>query len=289
MDLFITDMHSDMSKDVFGADEKLKADIAYTESFLKTDGMSIFGNAFYRNDGNGQFTEISDQINAETYWPWGLSTSDINADGFQDVFITAGMNFPFRYAPNSLLLNNKGLNFIDSEYILEVEPRLNKQTAAPAFALDCNSANKTHRLCQNQTDQKVVWAALGSRSSVIFDHDQDGDQDIVTLEFNHAPMVLTSNLSEKKDINFLNINLIGSQSNRNGIGATVKVFAGKDHYTQVNDTKSGYLSQSIYPLYFGLGSNQKIDKVEVIWPSGVTQTISKGIIRNQTLSIKEPK
>ena len=46
--------------------------------------------------------EVSDAVNAEMYWPWGLSTGDLNADGFEDVFITAGMNYPYRYAINSL-------------------------------------------------------------------------------------------------------------------------------------------------------------------------------------------
>jgi hypothetical protein len=49
----------------------------------------VFGNAFYKNTGNS-FTEISDKIGAETYWPWGISVADINADGYEDVFATAG-------------------------------------------------------------------------------------------------------------------------------------------------------------------------------------------------------
>ncbi len=289
MDIFITDMHSDMSKDVFGADEKRKSDISYTESFLQSDGNSLFGNAFYRNESNGQFTEISDQINAETYWPWGLGTGDVNADGFEDVFITAGMNYPFRYAPNSLLLNNQGLNFVDSEYILGVEPRKNGLSAAPSFDLDCSGENKSHLLCKDETGRRVIWGALGSRSSVIFDLDQDGDQDIVTLEFNHAPMVLISDLSDKKNINYIKINLEGTQSNKSGIGATVKVFAGNDIYTKIQDGKSGYLAQSFYPLYFGLGDNKKINKIEVNWPSGNTQTYSKNIEINQTLNLTESK
>jgi len=288
MDIFITDMHSDMSKEVFGAEEKLKADITYTESFLRSEGKSIYGNAFFRNDGNGKFTEISDQINAETYWPWGLSSGDVNADGYEDIFVTAGMNYPFRYAANSLLLNNKGKSFLDSEYVLGIEPRLHKRHADASFALDCKHLNKEHRLCQNQEGRIVVWGALGSRSSVIFDIDYDGDQDIITSESNSAPMVLMSNLSNKKTLNFIKVNLVGTKSNKNGIGATVTVYSGDNAYTKVQNGKSGYLSQSNLPLYFGLNDNTKISKIEVSWPSGVKQSLSNTIKTNQILTIREP-
>ena len=69
-DLFVSDMHSDMSEEVGPGDEKRKADIQYSEEFLASGGHSIFGNAFYRNEG-GSYLEISDGIGAENYWPWG--------------------------------------------------------------------------------------------------------------------------------------------------------------------------------------------------------------------------
>jgi len=289
MDLYLTDMHSDMSKDVFGTDEKLKADIAYTESFLQSGGNSIFGNAFYRNDGNGKFTEISDVIGAETYWPWGLSTGDFNADGFEDVFITAGMNLPFRYAVNSLLLNNNGEKFLDSEYVLGIEPRKGGHTAAPWYELNCSGKDNEHLGCTKASGRKVIWSALASRSSVIFDLDQDGDQDIVTLDFNQPPMLLINNLSDKKNIHYLKIKLIGTKSNRSGLGTVVKIHAGQDVYTKVQDGKSGYLSQSLLPLYFGLGDNTEISKIEVYWPSGKKQVIEQEIKLNRLFEIIEEK
>jgi hypothetical protein len=218
---------------------------------LQTGGTSLFGNPFYRNDGNGQFT-VSDAIGAETYWPWGLSA----------------VNYPFRYAANSLLLNNAGRGFLDSEYVIGVEPRKGGVTAAPLFELLCSSRDKGHGLCESTRGRRVVWGALGSRSSVIFDLDEDGDLDIVTLEMNQPPMVLTSNLSEKKELNYLKVALVGSKSNKSGIGAMVRVIAGDDVYTRMHDGKSGYLSQSLYPLYFGLGNHTEVDRVEVTWPLG---------------------
>ena len=79
MDIFITDMHSDMSEDIGPEREKLKSCVKYTEEFLSSGGASIFGNAFYENQGDGRFEEVSDQIGTENYWPWGLSVGDLNA------------------------------------------------------------------------------------------------------------------------------------------------------------------------------------------------------------------
>jgi hypothetical protein len=77
-------------------------------------------------------------------------------------------------------------------------------------------------------------------------------------------------------------------SNRNGLGAAVKVSAGGRVLTQWNDGKSGYLSQSVLPLYFGLGDDTKIDRVEVGWPSGRKQVVTTGLVSNSTLRVTEP-
>jgi hypothetical protein len=133
----------------------------------------------------------------------------------------------------------------------------------------------------------TVWGALASRSSAVFDLDNDGDLDIVTNEFNSEPMVLVSNLTERKQVHFLKVLLDGSASNRSGIGATVKVSAGGKTYTRFHDGKSGYLSQSVLPLYFGLGDALTIERIEVIWPSGKKQVMAGPIEDNTLISIKE--
>ena len=289
MDIYITDMHSDMAEDIGPEDEKLKsAAMRYEpESLLRSGGMSIYGNAFYRNEGNGKYTEISDQIGAENYWPWGLSVGDLNADGYVDAFVASSMNYPFRYGVNSVLLNDQGQTFLDSEFILGVEPRRNMQTEIPWFRCDCDGADRAHRECEGQSGQIVVWGALGTRSSVIFDIDQDGDLDIVTNEFNSPPMVLVSNLSEKTQVRFLKVKLVGTQSNKSGIGAKVIVRADGQTFTKVHDGQSGYLSQSLCPLYFGLGKADSVDAIEVIWPSGVEQSVTDGIEVNRLIEVVE--
>ena len=82
--------------------------------------------------------------------------------------------------------------------------------------------------------------------------------------------------------------LIGKVSNRNGLGATVRVHAGEQVYTKYNDGKSGYMSQSVLPLYFGLGRAAKVDRVEVEWPSGHKQTLTHDVKVNEVLRITEP-
>ena len=291
LDLYITDMHSDMFEDMDWTKEKDKAKVTWPESMLKSNGMSVFGNAFYRNEGDGNYVEVSDAVNAENYWPWSLSVADLNADGFDDVFITASMNYSFRYGINTVLLNNRGERFLDSEFILGVEPRQGWQTATPWFEVDCAGDDQSHRDCVNGnlTGQNTVWGALGSRSSVIFDLDGDGDMDIVTNDFNSKPMILISNLTRKMDkINFLKVTLLGTESNRNGLGATVRVHAGSQTYTKVHDGKSGYLSQSLLPLYFGLSDTNTIDRIEVVWPSGLVQTVLGPIATNTRIQIEEP-
>src|SRR6267142_3673857 len=125
--------------------------------------------------------------------------------------------------------------------------------------------------CQGQDQKIMVSAPKASRYSVIFDLYNDGDLDIVTNDFNSEPQVLVSNLAQQKRIHWLKVTLVGTASNRNGLGATVRVQAGGRAYTKYNDGKSGYLAQSALPLYFGLGDVSKIDRVEVDWPSGRKQ------------------
>jgi hypothetical protein len=132
-------------------------------------------------------------------------------------------------------------------------------------------------------------SSLASRSAAIFDLDNDGDLDIVTNDFNTPPMVLVSNLSQRRPIHWLKVKLNGAASNRDGLGATVRVTAGGRTLMLYNDGKSGYLSQSSLPLYFGLGDAQKVDRVEVDWPSGRKQTVTQGLRANEVLRIDETK
>jgi enediyne biosynthesis protein E4 len=214
---------------------------------------------------------------------------DFNADGWDDVFITAGMCFPFRYGINSLLLNNRGERFLDAEFLLGVEPRRAGKTAMPWFDVDCATEGAGRPVCRDQSGPVTVSGSMGSRSSVALDIDGDGDLDIVTNEFGGVPQVLVSNLAQRKTIRYLKVRLIGTASNRDGLGATVRVWAGNRVFTKYNDGKSGYLSQSSQPLYFGLGDARSVDRIEVLWPSGKKSLLERVSEINRTLEITEPR
>jgi enediyne biosynthesis protein E4 len=286
LDIYVTDMHSDMSAETAPELDHLKSEMKWPVSFRGTGRRSIWGNSFFKKIGPNRYREASDSLGLESYCPWGPSIGDLNADGFQDVFIAAGMNYFYRYEINSVKLNDGGKRFADAEFALNVEPRQGG-IATPFFEIDASGRDKGHRDAVGETGRVTIWGARGSRSSAIFDVDGDGDLDIVTNEFNAAPMVLISNLAEKTKVHYVEVALTGTASNRNGLGAVVKVTAGGATYTQVMDGNSGYLSHSVYPLYFGLGVAESVDRIEVAWPSGKRQSVASLIKINSRIDIRE--
>ena len=255
IDIFITDMHSDMSDEV-GPEQgrSMKSDMQWPASFRGDGTTSIWGNSFFLKDGPGKFREAPTRSDVENYCPWGPSVGDLNADGFDDVFIASGMNYPFRYMVNSVKLNDRGRKFVDAEFVLGIEPRTRRRRRRRGSSSTRRARTRAHRDAAGATGRVAIWGARGTRSAAIFDLDGDGDLDIVTNDFNAAPMVLVSNLSEKTQVHYVEVKLTGTTSNRDGLGAIVKVTAGGTTYTKVLDGNSGYLSHSVYPLYFGLGA-----------------------------------
>ncbi len=287
MDLFLTDMHSDMSAEVGPELELVKPQIENAELFYQDSSNNILGNAFWHNAGDGTFTERSDELGLENFWPWGTSAGDINADGYQDVFIASSMNYPFRYHINSMLLNEAGAGFAAAEFILGVEPRADGATHTEWFDLECGGADAEHELCASVDRSITVMGTLGTRTSALIDIDDDGDLDIVTGEFGSAPQVLVSNLSDRRTVNWLKVKLVGTFSNRDAIGSYVTVKAGDLQVTRFADGKTGYLTQSSLPLYFGLDDATVIDSITVTWPSGGEQIIAGPLDANVTITVEE--
>jgi len=307
LDVFVTDMHSDMWVNIPPGDwaaESRKADTAPAppDFFPTGKGGFIFGNALFANRGGGRFLDVSDSVGVETYWPWGPSVDDFNADGWDDIFIGAGMNFPHRYGINSVLLNEAGRHFLPSEFLLGVEPRPNGATAQVWFTLDCRGADRAEFFCAacrgagaralgcrwGDNGHLTMIASPGTRSAVAVDLDGDGDLDIVTNEFNAPPQVLISDLAQRRHLNVLKVRLRGTRSNREGLGARVTVVLPDGRRVlKVLDGKSGYLSQSDLPLYFGLGAADHAASLEVRWPSGRQQTVDGPIPAGRTIDVIE--
>ena len=103
--------------------------------------------------------------------------------------------------------------------------------------------------------------------------DIDGDLDLdVVITANGGQTAIYRNDSTAGN-RAMRLQLRGVTSNRDGIGARVRVFAGRDRFSRTVKTGSSYLSQSELPLTFGLGATSKADRVVVEWPSGKTDEI----------------
>jgi hypothetical protein len=307
MDIFVTSMHPDMWVNLppgAWASEGAKADSTRVAPGMIPEGKArfFFGNELFANGGKGKFVEVSDSLGVETYWPWGPSVEDLNADGWDDIFIAAGMAFPYRYGINSVLLNERGVHFVPSEFVVGVEPRAHGATQQVWFTLECKGMDAFNAMCVacaepgatelgchlDSNGHLTMMASMGSRSAVAVDLDHDGDVDIVTNEFNGRPQIFVSDLAAKRALNFLQVRLRGRRSNRDGLGARVTVVLADGHrILKGSDGKSGYLSQSDLPLYFGLGSADHADAIEVVWPSSRKQVVQGPINSGQTIEVIE--
>ncbi len=297
LDVYVTDMHSDMIDMIDPGDwagKARKTDSAHVMTTMVPDGRAkhIFGNALFANRGGSTpFAEVSDSVGLETYWPWGPSVDDVNADGWDDVFVTNGMNFPYPYASNDLFLSDAGRSFLPAAFALGVEPRRHGATEQLWFTAACGptGADRASKACQqcngpeaaksgchvDANGTATMTATRGSRSSVILDIDGDGDLDIVTNEFNAAPQLLLSNLSTTKSVHWLSLTLRGTRSNASALGARVTVTLPNGRkLVKVLDGQSGYLSHSVLPLYFGLGDADAATGAEIVWPSGVRELLT---------------
>jgi hypothetical protein len=276
LDLFVVDMHSDMW---MGLDRSHRSE-EYAERYgnkkysylygpralmergqieeerelLKKRGTRHeelpFGNALYRNDGGGHFTEVSEQAGLETFWPWGIAEGDFDNDGWVDVFIPSGMGYPFFYWPNSLMMNWRDGTFEDRASDMGIEP------SARGIYLPGRIGGKE--------------ASRSSRSAAVADFFGEGRLSIVVNNFNDQPYFFKNETPRR---NYVAFRLRGTRSNRDGIGAVVRLYQNGRIMTRQVQGCGGYLSQSSRTVHFGLGDNPAIDRVEITWPSGNRQRL----------------
>jgi hypothetical protein len=118
------------------------------------------------------------------------------------------------------------------------------------------------------------------------DYDSDGDVDLFVLELNGPPRLLRNDGGNAG--NYLLIDTIGTRSNRDGIGTRIELeVGGLKQYAEVRSGGS-YLSMNDRRVHFGLGAAQRVERIELHWPSGAVQ-ILRDVAANQVLQVREPE
>src|SRR4029077_11353751 len=131
---------------------------------------------------------------------------------------------------------------------------------------------------------------IASRGAAFGDFDNDGDIDVVVNTVNDYPQLLRCD--SKLNNNWIKIRTIGTKSNRSGIGARVVCFTRNPGETkphqQIDEVRSGggYFSQNDLRVHFGVGKAEKVELLEIRWPSGLGETL-KDIKPNQVIYVKE--
>jgi hypothetical protein len=209
----------------------------------------------YRNRGDGLFEDMSAPLGVAAacgqYTSWSANHFDFDHDGYGDLFITNGHPHRMIGEEALLLLNDKGRRFVNVSHLL-----------GPDF------------------QEKFV-----GRGSAAGDYDNDGDMDVLVLNLGGRPRLLRNDGGNRR--NWVMIRLIGTTSNRDAIGARVRLTAGGKTQTRLRVSSSGYLSQGDHRLHFGLGDAARIDRIEIRWPSGKVQTL-EGQRPNRLITITEP-
>jgi len=106
------------------------------------------------------------------------------------------------------------------------------------------------------------------RGLALGDFDRDGDLDVL-ITTNNGPAYLFRN-DQTAGNRSLRFRLVGTRSNRDAIGATVRIFHGSSSQSRYVKSGSSYLSQSELPVTFGVGRRDRVDRVVIAWPSGRT-------------------
>jgi enediyne biosynthesis protein E4 len=221
--------------------------------------------ALYHNSGNGTFTYETGPSGlgmiTRPYAGWGVKFIDFDNDGWKDLFIAQGhvmdtiqLTFPhLRYLQPLLLLHNdQGKKFVD----------VSAQSG------------------------EIFQQKLAARGLAVGDINNDGALDVVITTNNGSALVL-QNKGDNRN-HWLTLHLVGHKSNRDAIGAEVKMItaSGIAQYATVS-TAGSYLSASDRRVHFGLGSATSAKSIEIHWPSGIRQRL-EDVPGNQILTINEP-
>jgi hypothetical protein len=179
-----------------------------------------------------------------------VAAGDFDNDGWEDLFLPSGMGYPWFYWPNAMLMNNGNGTFTDRAAALGLEPPREGENLNLRF--------------------RGKPATRSSRAAAAADFNRDGRLDMVVNNFNDRPYYFINNLPRR---NFIAFRLTGSRSNRDAIGAVVRLYAGPLVMTRIVQPVGGYLAQGSKTVHFGLGDRSSIDRVEIRWPGGRLQSL----------------
>jgi hypothetical protein len=206
-------------------------------------------NRLYKNRGDGSFDDATfvSKIGAGNFRMSGFGTRfiDYDNDGWRDIFIA-----------NGHVLDNVDLFHAGTTY---AEQKTVYRNVHGSFA------SVTAQLGPDLLRMRV------SRAAAFADFDNDGDIDILVTNNGQPPELLRNEGGNRN--HWLEVRLVGVRSNRDGIGARVKLVAGD--VTQADEAKGGMSYQSAHDprLHFGLGEHGRVDALEVHWPSGVVDKL----------------
>jgi len=277
-------------------------------------------NFLFRNKGNMHFEEAGFEAgvalpeHGNLISGMGADSQDLNNDGFPDIAFTALVNETFPVFQD----NGKGdftevtarsgmttLSNPMSGYSLNIDDfdndgwkdifvaRGDVQSPAMATLVQIDQPNTVFRNLPGGR-----WAALTEeagfgaqpprrhRGAAVGDFNHDGKLDIVVSALS-SPAEIWMNDSPNQN-HWLELALRGTKSNRDGIGARIKLVAGGQTQFSYKTTASGYASSSAGPVHFGLGAAKIVDQIEIRWPSGTVQVL-KNIAPDQVLPVTETK
>ena len=216
----------------------------------------------FHNDGKGVFTDISYPSGiAEASLPnlgWATFFLDYNNDGLKDLFCVNGHVYPEAD-------HVKGSSYRQPPLLLQ------------------NLGNRRFKLVSSEVG--IAGMRLPGRGGAFCDYDNDGDLDVAIINIDDRPTLLRNDGGNSVG-HWLQVKTVGGKSNRDGVGATVKVVSGD--LTQYDRVRTGgsFCSSNDMRLHFGLGKREMVDLVEVRWPSGTVDRLTH-LDPNQVLGVRE--